>query len=150
MRGQRLRAALAGVLLFTTSCTPPAPSLQVSPLSGRQIFMQRCIACHQADGSGVPGLYPPLPGAPLLSGPPEDLIRLLLQGQKGTVVRDGKSYHGVMPAWRFDLDDVQMAGVINDLYLRWQPGMPPVTPEMVAAERQQTRSLPLFPPPPKR
>lgn len=132
-------------LPLLASCTPPPPAL--APLDGRQIFMQRCISCHQPDGSGIPGLYPPLPGSPSLSGPPEDLIRLLLQGQKGTVVRNGKPYHGVMPAWRFDLGDAEIADVINDLYVRWNPSAPRVTPEMVAAQRRQTEGQPLFPAP---
>ena len=144
----RLRAPLAwAALLPLTSCSPPSPPIDVAPLTGRQIFMQRCVSCHQPDGSGIPGLYPPLSSSPTLSGPPEALIRLLLQGQKGTVIREGKSYQGVMPAWRFDLDDAQIAGVINDLYIRWRPKAPPVTAEMVAAQRRQTETHPLFPSP---
>ncbi len=149
MSRTRLRPVLAGAALSIAACSPSAPSFEVAPLNGRQIFMQRCISCHQPDGSGIPGISPPLPGSPALSGPPRDLIRLLLQGQKGAVVRDGKSYQGVMPAWRFDLDDAQIAEVINDLYIRWRPDAPPVTAEMVAEQRRQTENLPLFPAPQK-
>jgi len=130
------------------SCSPPDEPLELAPLTGRQIFMAKCTACHEPDGRGIPGLCPPLSGSPFLQGPPEDLIRLLLLGMKGKVVRDGKTFSGIMPAWRFDLNDAQIASVINDLYVRWHPAAPPVTESQVREIRQATEGHPLFPPAP--
>lgn len=110
--------------------------------------MAKCTACHEPDGRGIPGLCPPLAGSPFLLGPPEDLIRLLLLGMKGQVVRDGKTFSGIMPAWRFDLNDAQIASVINDLYVRWHPAALPVTESQVREIRQATEGHPLFPPAP--
>lgn len=133
-------------LFVPLSCKPVAEPVPAPvPLTGRQLYMVRCIACHQADGSGIPSICPPLVDSPVLSGSPEILIRILLLGMKGEIHRNGSSYNGVMPAWRFDLTDPQIAGVINDLYARWRPGGAPVTGEMVGKVRQETATQKLFP-----
>ena len=83
------------------ACKPVAePATDDAPLTGRQIYMARCIACHQADGAGIPAICPPLANSPRLTGPPEDLIRILLLGMKGGIVRGGVTYRGIMPAWK--------------------------------------------------
>ena len=58
---------------------------------------------------------------------------------------DGVKYNGLMPSWKFDLTDEQIAAVINDLHLRWHPGAPPVTEEMVRQIREQTAGENLLP-----
>lgn len=128
------------------SCKPVAePEIDPGPPTARQLFMARCVSCHQVDGGGIPAICPPLPNSPKLSGPPEDLIRILLLGMKGRVVRDGNTFSGIMPAWKFDLNDIQIAETINDLYLRWNPGAPPVAEETVRRIRAETASQKLFP-----
>ena len=128
------------------ACRPVVePAAEPGPLSGRQIFLARCIACHQADGSGLPAICPPLPNSSRLTGPPVDLIRILLLGMKGQVVRNGDAYNGTMPAWKFDLSDGQIADVVNDLNARWNPGAPTVAEETVRRIRDETASQKLFP-----
>ena len=128
------------------ACKPVAePAVDNAPLSGRQIYMARCIACHQADGSGIPSICPPLANSPRLTGPPEDLIRILLLGMKGGITREGRTYRGIMPSWKFDLSDGQIADVINDLYARWNAAAPTVTAEMVRRIRDETSAQTLFP-----
>ncbi|MEI8311101.1 MAG: cytochrome c [Verrucomicrobiota bacterium] len=130
------------------ACQPVAePGIDPGPPTARQLYMARCIACHQVDGSGIPAICPPLPTSPKLTSPPEDLIRILLLGMKGRIVRDGKTFCGIMPAWKFDLNDGQIAEAINDLYARWNPGAPQVTEEMVRRIREETASQKLFPTP---
>jgi len=141
-----MRTRLLLLALLPLSCKPaPEPAASPAPLSGRGIFMARCIACHQPDGSGLAGICPPLENSPALSGPPENLIRILLLGMKGGIVRHGSAYSGIMPAWRFDLNDGQIADVINDLCLRWNPGAPAITGEMIRRIRDETASQKLFP-----
>jgi mono/diheme cytochrome c family protein len=97
------------------------------------------------DGSGIPQICPPLSTSPRLAGPPEDLIRILLLGMKGPIVRNGTTFNGIMPSWRFDLNDEQIAAVINDLYAQWNPGARPVTSEAVRLIREKTAGQKLFP-----
>ena len=144
-----MRRRLLLLLAFAPiSCRPAAePAIDPGPLTARQLFMVRCISCHQVDGSGIPAICPPLSNSPRLTGPPEDLIRILLLGTKGRIVRDGNTFTGIMPSWRFDLTDGQIAGVINDLYARWNPGAPAVTEESVRRIRKETTAHQLFPTP---
>lgn len=142
---RRARWALLAIAA-APSCSPPSEPLELAPLTGRQIFMARCAACHEPDGRGIPDLCPPLPDSPILHGPPENLLRVVLLGMKGKVVREGKTFTGIMPAWRFDLSDAQIASVVNDLYLRWRPSAPPVTEDQVRDIRRATEGQPLFPP----
>ncbi len=142
------RAALFALLLALGSfaCKPVSePPLELAPLSGRQIFMTRCISCHQPDGSGIPEICPPLANSPRLTGHPEDLIRIMLLGMKGPIIRDGRPYNSIMPAWKYDLTDLQIAEVINDLHMRWNPRSPRVTEELVRRIRAETAGQKLFP-----
>ena len=133
-----------------TGCSPPSgeTATDSNPLTGRQIFLTKCVACHQADGSGVPGLYPPLASSPRLAGPPERLLRIMLLGLKGPQLRSGKTYNGMMPSWRYDLTDSQISDVLNDVIARWSSGTSATIPvEMVAGIRSRTSSEKLFPSP---
>jgi mono/diheme cytochrome c family protein len=141
-----MRRSFLLLLLLPLSCKPVAePAASPAPISGRGIYMARCVACHQADGGGIPVICPPLANSPRMAGPPEDLIRILLLGMKGGIVRNGSTFNGIMPSWRFDLTDGQIADVINDLYARWNPGAAPVTAEMVRRIRKETATQKLFP-----
>ncbi len=134
------------ILLLPLSCKPVAePAPAPLPLTGREIYMTRCIACHQADGSGIPAICPPLENSPLLGGSPDNFIRILLLGMKGEILRNGARFNGIMPSWRFDLTDLQIAAVINDVNARWHPGGPAVTEEMVRRIREETAAKKLFP-----
>lgn len=137
---------LAACSLAVAACTPE-PSAESAPLTGRQVFLAKCSACHQADGSGVPAICPPLSTSPRLAGPPEDIIRIMLLGMKGRIVRGGQTYNGIMPSWRFDLNDAQIATVINELSGRWSPGSPEVTSELVGRIREETAGRKIFPAP---
>src|ERR1043166_9708023 len=56
---------------------PPAAQMA----DGERIYRGACIACHEADGSGSPRVYPPLPGnANLQSADPSATLRIILDG----------------------------------------------------------------------
>ena len=140
----------AGILplsaLLLVACGPtPQAGVDTTPLNGREIFATRCVSCHQADGSGVPGHCPPMMGSPILSGSSDDLLRLILLGKKGPLTRDGVTYNGVMPAWRYDLNDSQIADVVNELYVRWQPDRAAISPGFVQGIRQSLVGSQPFP-----
>jgi mono/diheme cytochrome c family protein len=80
------------------------------------LFQQRCAVCHQATGSGVPGIYPPLKdtiGAyTRLPQGRTFLIHLLLFGMDGAINSQGAIYEGLMPP-AADLSDRDLAEAIN-------------------------------------
>ncbi|HVV04592.1 MAG TPA: cytochrome c [Puia sp.] len=78
---------------------------------GREVYLQQCLACHQADGSGVEGTNPSLVKAKYVLGDKKMLVRIILKGMQGVDI-DGESYHNVM-APHADLTDQQIADVLT-------------------------------------
>src|SRR5690349_21375034 len=64
---------------------------------GKAVYSTYCLACHQADGSGVPNLNPPLIKTIWVLGSKTTLIQQVLKGSKGKVEIDGDTFHNVMP-----------------------------------------------------
>lgn len=90
---------------------------------GEQIFNTNCAACHQASGEGVAGAFPPVRGHIkeifAAQGGRDYLPRLLLNGLQGSIEVAGKSYNGIMPAWK-QLSDDQIAAVLNYALTTWE------------------------------
>lgn len=107
-------------------------------VSGAAIFTSRCASCHQADGKGVPGAFPPLVESPYVLGEPEVLVKILLYGLTGEVEVEGTRYNGVMPAWGSQLNDDEIAAVAT--HVRTSLGSNKaavVAPDLVARLRQE-------------
>ena len=83
-------------------------------LPGQALYEQHCLVCHQADGSGVPNLNPPLKGTSWVQGDKTRLINVLLKGLQGQEI-DDEMYDNAMPAHDF-LDNTQIANVLT--YIR--------------------------------
>lgn len=88
----------------------PASKPQVS---GAAVFTSRCASCHQADGKGVPGAFPPLVESPYVLGDPEVLVKIVLFGLSGEIEVEGARYNGVMPAWASQLSDDEISAVAS-------------------------------------
>jgi mono/diheme cytochrome c family protein len=103
--------------------------------AGQAIYAKFCIACHEADGSGAPRIYPPLPGNALLqSADPASTLRLILDGAH-TVTTPRAPNSGDMPAYAKQLSDEQIAAVTNYIRNSWGNAAPSVT----AAEVKKAR-----------
>jgi mono/diheme cytochrome c family protein len=79
---------------------------------GKLLFTTYCLTCHQADGSGVPNLNPPLIKTIWVLGNKTTLIQQLLKGSQGKVEIDGETFHNVMPSMAH-LNDQQIADVLS-------------------------------------
>jgi mono/diheme cytochrome c family protein len=111
---------------------------------GRAIFQKICAACHQQQGEGREGLAPPLAGSEWIKAPSgERLVRILLNGLSGPIQVQGKTWNLVMPPWRENLDDEQIAMVLNYVRSQWgEEGAAPIKPELAAAARQESHPKP--------
>lgn len=78
---------------------------------GEQLYGQVCQTCHQANGQGVPGVFPTLHDAPLAVNEKEKLVALILHGLEGKLVRDNGTYDAMMPPWESRLNDEELAAV---------------------------------------
>jgi len=103
-------------------------------LGGR--VYNNCVACHQRDGQGVAGQFPPLAGSGWVEGDPRLLARILLQGMQGPVEVLGEQYNGQMPGWAH-LSDQQIAAVLTYTRQSWDNYASEVSPELIASVRQE-------------
>lgn len=82
---------------------------------GKIIYDNNCLTCHQADGSGVPGLNPPLSKVSWVTGDKTRLIKIVLNGMNTPIEIDGEMYHNPMPSHQH-LTDKEIADVLT--YIR--------------------------------
>jgi cytochrome c6 len=93
---------------------------------GERIYENVCIACHQADGNGIAGIYLPLNNNPLITlDDPEYLITTVLNGRGG------------MPRFDNTYDDEEIAAIVSYIRQAWDNDAPPVSAEEVADVRAQ-------------
>ena len=106
---------------------------------GKTIYLQRCMACHQADGGGVPRLNPPLDAASKVKGNDKVyLVRVILKGMTERVELDGEYYDNNMSA-NPDLTDVQITDVLNYIRNSWSNKANAVTVAEVKAARAKIK-----------
>jgi mono/diheme cytochrome c family protein len=118
------------------------PPAQAQMTDGARIY-QACAACHEADGSGSPRIYPPLPGnANLQSADPSSTLRIILDGAR-TVTTPRAPNAGSMPAYSRKLTDQEIADVATYIRNAWGNAAPAVTPGQVAKARRESAGNPL-------
>ena len=83
------------------------------------IYKKYCLVCHQADGSGVPGMYPPLGPGSWVGKDPKELVEILTKGLSGKVEVNGEIYKNAMPA-QAQLTNDEIADVLT--YIRSEFG----------------------------
>ncbi|MFO8232622.1 MAG: cytochrome c [Longimonas sp.] len=105
-------------------------------VDGGRIYNNRCQSCHQADGQGVSGQFPPLVESDWVTGDKGRLIRILLHGMEGPMEVLGEEYNGVMPSWQNQLDDAEIAAVLTHIRSEWENDASEVTADEVAALRE--------------
>lgn len=101
--------------------------------NGRKIFDNTCAACHQANGQGMPGVFPPLAKSDFLMADKERAIRVLMNGLKGRITVNGKTYDGEMP--KLPLTDTDIASVLTYVRNSFGNSGDAVTLEQVAKAR---------------
>ncbi len=92
---------------------PKAATASAHP--GKKVYDSVCLACHMANGTGVPGMYPPLVKTEWVTGDKERLIRITLQGLSGEIEVNGITYNNIMPP-NSHLSNQEIADVLT--YIR--------------------------------
>ena len=102
---------------------------------GAKVYRNQCAQCHQADGNGVLGVYPPLVASDWVTGHPQVVSRILINGLNGPILVKGSSYNGNMPAFGpsgLALSDRDIAGVITYIRQEWGNSATEVTEATIA------------------
>lgn len=111
---------------------------------GKKVFTQTCQVCHQANGQGVPGQFPPLAGSEWVVAQEgwhgdNHIVKIVLNGLGGVVTVEGKQYNNAMAPWGKVLKDEQIAAVLTYVRNEWGNKAPPITTEFVAKIREETK-----------
>ena len=112
--------------------------MQRAARDGEEIYEDRCATCHQLDGAGVKGVFPPLAGARWVTGDKGRLIRIILHGMRGEVEVKGSTYNSAMPAWGNVLSDQEVAEVATYVRSHWSNHASEVSTNEVARVRAAT------------
>ncbi|WP_269523520.1 c-type cytochrome [Coraliomargarita parva] len=118
-----------------------APRPEISLFDrGSKVFRNQCAQCHQATGSGIPGVYPPLAGSEWVQGHPEVVARILINGLGGPIEVEGNTFNGNMPSFGpngLNLKPKEIAGVITYIRQEWGNTASEVTEEMMDTYLEQ-------------
>ncbi len=132
------------------SGTPPTAFLALSPpkeaapasrtpagnaapaLDGAALYTTNCQPCHQANGEGLKGAFPPLKGSPVVNDKDATLmVNIVLQGY------NPRPEYGVMPPFATKLSDAEIAAIISHERSTWGNAAAPITTDFV----QKIRAL---------
>lgn len=124
-----------------------AVAVKIDPVAmGKKLFNSggACFTCHQPNGEGIPGTYPPLAGSDWVNGPEDRVIRIVLYGLHGPVHVVGKEFNAApMPVFgqvantAYNWSDEKIAAVLTYVRQEWGNKAPPVAPEKVGEIRKQ-------------
>jgi mono/diheme cytochrome c family protein len=115
------------------SASAAAAKNPASASDGAVVYVTNCSSCHQSNGEGVPGAFPPLSGNPTVTGNPIAVIAIVKSGLSGRVAVNGQTYSGIMPRWKGLLSDEQIAAAITYIRSSWKNHAPGVSTADVQA-----------------
>jgi mono/diheme cytochrome c family protein len=115
---------------------PPDPKVL-----GKKLFSANCVTCHQANGQGQPGQFPPLAGSEFVLGDASNrLIAIVLKGLQGPVQVKGQAFNNAMQPWEGQYTDQQLAAILSYVRSDWGNNAPEIPPEAVKAMRDELKS----------
>jgi len=82
---------------------------------GKAVYTKYCLVCHQASGSGVPGMFPPVGKGSWAGKDPKELVLIITKGLSGKIEVNGEVYKSAMPP-QPQLTDQEIADVLT--YIR--------------------------------
>lgn len=105
-----------------------AAGAPTAAVDGKAVFTANCQTCHQANGEGLPGAFPPLKGSPVVMGDNLELyVDIIMNGY------DAAAEYGVMPpvGTNMEFTEQEVAALINYERTSWGNNGKKVTPEEI-------------------
>lgn len=107
---------------------------------GERVYTSVCLPCHQANGLGAVGQFPPLAGSEwVISEAPDRIARIVMHGLQGQITVKGASYNNAMPGFGENLSDKEIAAVLTYIRKTWGNAASDVTTEKVTEIRDATK-----------
>ena len=120
--GDRAGPNLAAVATASKAAASGTLTQEEQVKAGQQLFGGTCSVCHQANGEGLSGVFPPLAKSDYLAKDPKSAIGVVLRGLSGKVNVNGKEYNSVMPPMN-QLNDDEVANILTYVLNTWSnPG----------------------------
>lgn len=104
--------------------------------AGKQLFTGTCSVCHQINGEGLKGVFPPLAKSDYFAKDPKRIVEAMLHGVSGKVTVNGVEYNSVMPPMT-QLTDDEIANIATFVLNSWGNPGGQVTKEQATAARAQ-------------
>lgn len=102
---------------------------------GAQVYAANCVACHQASGAGLTGVFPPLAGSEWVLAADKVPVNIVLHGITGKLTVKEAAYNGQMPAFKDKLGDAEIAAVLSYVRSNFGNGAGKIGAAIVKAER---------------
>lgn len=104
------------LLIFLSTTTLAQQSLEASHERGQMVYADFCVRCHLPDGTGEPGVIPPLAKADFLQDV-KATVHSIKYGIYGPITVNGVKYNGSMAP--MGLDNHEIADVTNYILNSW-------------------------------
>jgi len=142
---EELGEGYAALLTSLSDGAPTASDRTLDHLSSEEktLFEQGagkwaiCMACHGAEGQGIAGVGPALNGSEWVTGNPQALARIVLQGFRGGAAERGEAIPNEMPGHAF-MSDQELAGILTYIRHSWGNQASPVTSDDIGRVRHAT------------
>jgi nitrite reductase (NO-forming) len=120
--GDRAAPNLSAVASAAAAASTGSLTLEDQVKAGQALFAGTCSTCHQANGEGLAGVFPPLAKSSYLAEDPKRIVDVTLHGLSGPVTVNGKEYNSVMPPMT-QLTDDEIANIGTYVLNSWgNPG----------------------------
>jgi cytochrome c551 len=114
----KLIAAIGCMSLMSCIPNPEAVKFKQYYRKGESLYEQHCSNCHQADGSGLRRLYPPLDTSDYMTNRFKDVVCAVKYGKTGEITVNGITFNQAMPAFP-TLSDLEIAEITTYIYNTW-------------------------------
>jgi nitrite reductase (NO-forming) len=133
--GDQANASNAPVAAAAVAAKAGALTVEDQVKAGQALFAGTCSTCHQANGEGMPGVFPPLAKSDFIAADPKRVASVITHGLQGPVTVNGKDYNSVMPPMA-QLTDDEVANISTYVLNSWGTPGGRVTKEEAAAIRK--------------
>lgn len=120
--GDRAQPNMTAVSTATQAAAKGTLTVDDQVKAGQALFSGTCSTCHQANGAGLPGVFPPLAKSDYIAADPLRSVGVVLHGLSGKVKVNGQDYNSVMPPMN-QLNDDEVANILTYVLNNWgNPG----------------------------
>jgi len=132
--GDRAQPNMAAVATAAAAASTGTLTVPEQIAAGKALFVGTCSTCHQGNGEGMDGVFPPLAKSDYIAADPKRLPSTILHGLQGPVRVNGKDYNSVMPPMT-QLTDDEVANISTYVLNSWGNPGGRVTKQDAAAAR---------------